>query len=138
MPISWPISFVQRQHHRDWRCRLLVDPFLPRRRSDRLGAVRDGVDHAWRERPRSGVGRTRNVVAPTSLAGQFEQTYGPVGPPTLFTMLLLRYMILPSPPRKRGPRGKRRGPGALGSRFRGNDEIKGTSLDGDRRLEGMC
>ena len=34
------------------------------------------------ESGRSGVGRTRNVVAPTSLAGQFEQPYGPMGPPT--------------------------------------------------------
>jgi hypothetical protein len=38
------------------------------------------------ESGRSGVGRTRNVVAPTSLAGQFEQPYGPLGPPTLFTV----------------------------------------------------
>ena len=38
----------------------------------------------------SGVGRTRNVVAPTSLAGQFEQPYGPMGPPTLFTIPVLR------------------------------------------------
>ena len=34
----------------------------------------------------SSVGRTRNVVAPASLAGQFEQPYGPMGPPTLFTI----------------------------------------------------
>jgi acetyl-CoA acetyltransferase len=40
----------------------------------------------------SGVGRTRNLVAPTSLAGQFEQPYGPMGPPTLFTIPVLRYM----------------------------------------------
>jgi hypothetical protein len=61
------------------------------RRSDRLGAVRDGViTHG--ESGRSGVGRTRNVVAPTSLAGQFEQPYGPMGPPTLFTIPVLRYM----------------------------------------------
>jgi acetyl-CoA acetyltransferase len=40
----------------------------------------------------SGVGRTRNVIAPTSLAGQFEQPYGPMGPPTLFTIPVLRYM----------------------------------------------
>jgi acetyl-CoA acetyltransferase len=40
----------------------------------------------------SGVGRIRNVVAPTSLAGQFEQPYGPTGPPTLFTIPVLRYM----------------------------------------------
>ena len=41
------------------------------------------------ESGRSGVGRTRNVVAPTSLAGQFEQPYGPMGPPTLFTIPVL-------------------------------------------------
>jgi acetyl-CoA acetyltransferase len=44
------------------------------------------------ESGRSGVGRTRNVVSPTSLAGQFEQPYGPMGPPTLFTIPVLRYM----------------------------------------------
>ncbi len=44
------------------------------------------------ESGRSGVGRTRNIVAPTSLAGQFEQPYGPMGPPTLFTVPVLRYM----------------------------------------------
>jgi acetyl-CoA acetyltransferase len=44
------------------------------------------------ESGRSGVGRTRNVVAPTSLAGQFERPYGPLGPPTLFTLPVLRYM----------------------------------------------
>src|SRR5216684_4061005 len=41
------------------------------------------------ESGRSGIGRTRNVVAPTSLAGQFEQPYGPMGPPTLFTIPVL-------------------------------------------------
>src|SRR5262249_25219550 len=44
------------------------------------------------ESGRSRVGRTRNVTAPTSLAGQFEQPYGPMGPPTLFTIPVLRYM----------------------------------------------
>ena len=44
------------------------------------------------ESGRSGVGRTRYVGAPTSLAGQFEQPYGPMGPPTLFTIPVLRYM----------------------------------------------
>jgi acetyl-CoA acetyltransferase len=39
-----------------------------------------------------GVGRTRNVTAPTSLAVQFEQPCGPMGPPTLFTIPVLRYM----------------------------------------------
>jgi acetyl-CoA acetyltransferase len=44
------------------------------------------------ESGRSGIGRTRNVAAPTSLAGQFEQPYGPMGPATLFTIPVLRYM----------------------------------------------
>ena len=44
------------------------------------------------ESGRCGIGRTRNVVAPTSLAGQFEPPYGPMGPPTLFTIPVLRYM----------------------------------------------
>jgi hypothetical protein len=44
------------------------------------------------ESGRSGIGRTRDVVAPASLAGQFEQPYGPIGRPTLFTIPLLRYM----------------------------------------------
>ena len=44
------------------------------------------------ESGRSGVGCTRNVVAPTSHAGQFEQPCGPTGPPTLFTIPVLRYM----------------------------------------------
>jgi acetyl-CoA acetyltransferase len=44
------------------------------------------------ESGRSGVGRTRNVVAPTSLTGLFEQPYGPMGPPILFTIPVLRYM----------------------------------------------
>jgi hypothetical protein len=42
------------------------------------------------ESGRSGVGRTRNAVAPTSLADQFEQRYGPMGPPILFTIPVLR------------------------------------------------
>jgi acetyl-CoA acetyltransferase len=44
------------------------------------------------ESGRSGVARTRNIVEPTSLMGQFEQPYGPMGPPTLFTIPVLRYM----------------------------------------------
>jgi acetyl-CoA acetyltransferase len=52
----------------------------------------DTVLITHRESGRSGVGRTRDVVAPTSLAGQFEQPYGPMGPPTLFTIPVLRYM----------------------------------------------
>jgi hypothetical protein len=35
--------------------RLLVhDPCPPRRRGDHLGPLRDGIDHAWRERPLRG------------------------------------------------------------------------------------
>ena len=44
------------------------------------------------ESGRSGVGRTRVAPAPTSLAGQFELPYGPMGPPTLFPIPVLRYM----------------------------------------------
>src|SRR6266481_6727281 len=62
----------------------------PPRRSPRVCARRWLITHG--ESGRSGVGRTRNVVAPTSLAGQFEQPYGPMGPPTLFTIPVLRYM----------------------------------------------
>ncbi|MGA7260419.1 MAG: hypothetical protein WBX30_05915 [Stellaceae bacterium] len=54
------------------------------------------------ESGRSGVGRTRNAVAPTSLAGQFEQPYGPMGPPTLFASQVLRYMIFSVSPAKAG------------------------------------
>jgi len=62
------------------------------------------------ERGRSGVGRTRNVVAPTSLAGQFEQPYGPMGPPTLFTIPVFRYLIFPVAPAKAGARERVTGP----------------------------
>jgi hypothetical protein len=44
------------------------------------------------ESGRSGVGHTRNVVAPMILAGQFEQPYGPMGPPILLTTPVLPYM----------------------------------------------
>ncbi|MGB9649022.1 MAG: hypothetical protein WCB44_28500 [Stellaceae bacterium] len=54
------------------------------------------------ESGRSGVGRTRNVVAPTSLAGRFEQPYGPMGPPTLFTIPVLRSVT----PAKAGAQGR--------------------------------
>src|SRR5207237_9421002 len=83
------------------------DPEMGRRRRGWRLLVHDHVRHAaaaitsglcetvlitHRESGRSGVGRTRNVVAATSLAGQFEQPYGPMGPPTLFTFPVLRYM----------------------------------------------
>jgi acetyl-CoA acetyltransferase len=44
------------------------------------------------ESGRSGVGRTRPAASPASLQGQFELPYGPMGPPTLFTIPALRYM----------------------------------------------
>src|SRR3954447_16448901 len=55
-----------------------------------------------RESGRSGVGRARNVVPPTSLAGRFEQPYGPMGPPILFTIPVLRYMTFSVAPAKAG------------------------------------
>lgn len=48
------------------------------------------ITHA--ESGRSGVGRGRYASDPQSLAGQFEMPYGPVGPPTMFTIPVLRYM----------------------------------------------
>ncbi len=44
------------------------------------------------ESGRSQVGRAGFRRAPSSLSGQFEAPYGPVGPPTLFTLPVLRYM----------------------------------------------
>src|ERR1700684_2541778 len=44
------------------------------------------------ESGRSGVGRTRPPASAASLAGQFEIPYGPMGPPTLFPIPVLRYM----------------------------------------------
>lgn len=48
------------------------------------------ITHA--ESGRSGVGRGRFASDPQSFAGQFEMPYGPVGPPTMFTIPVLRYM----------------------------------------------
>ncbi len=44
------------------------------------------------ESGRSGVGLARVPVSPYSLAGQFESPFGTAGPPTLFTIPVLRYM----------------------------------------------
>src|SRR4030081_3634540 len=44
------------------------------------------------ESGRSGIARSRPAVSPGSLAGQFELPYRPMGPPTLFTIPVLRYM----------------------------------------------
>jgi hypothetical protein len=70
---------------------IVHDPCAPRRRGDRLGPPRDGADHPWRNRllrrrARPQCRRTHE------LAGGFEQPYVPMGPPTLFTIPVLRYM----------------------------------------------
>ena len=44
------------------------------------------------ESGRSGIGRDGFGHAPASLQGQFEAPFGPMGPPTLFTLPVLRYM----------------------------------------------
>jgi hypothetical protein len=69
---------------------IVHDPCPPRRRSIASGLCETVlITHV--ESGRSGGGRTRNVVAPTSLAGQFEQPDGPMGAPKLLTMPVLRY-----------------------------------------------
>ena len=72
--------------------RLLVHDPCPHAAAAIAAGLCDTVLITHGECGRSGVERTRNVVAPTSLAGQFEQPYGPMGPPTLFTIPVLRYM----------------------------------------------
>jgi acetyl-CoA acetyltransferase len=44
------------------------------------------------ESGRSRVGAAGRSVAPSSLNGQFEQPFGPMGPPSMFTIPVLRYM----------------------------------------------
>src|SRR6478672_7146435 len=44
------------------------------------------------ESGRSGIARSCPAVSPGSLQGQFEMPYGPMGPPPLFTIPVLRYM----------------------------------------------
>ena len=44
------------------------------------------------ESGRSQVGRPPRSVPPSSLAGQFEMPFGPMGPPTMFTIPALRFM----------------------------------------------
>ena len=48
------------------------------------------ITHGESGRSRVGVGGFGR--APTSLMGQFEMPFGPVGPPTMFTVPVLRYM----------------------------------------------
>src|SRR5580704_18749831 len=70
---------------------IVHDPCAPRRRGDRLGPPRDGADHPWRNRPlrRRAHPQCRRTH---ELAGRFEQPYVPMGPLTLFTIPVLRYM----------------------------------------------
>jgi acetyl-CoA acetyltransferase len=44
------------------------------------------------ESGKSRVGNPPRSVHPSSLAGQFEQPYGPMGPPSMFTIPVQRYM----------------------------------------------
>ena len=44
------------------------------------------------ESGRSGIGLTRAPVLPSSLVGQFELPFGTFGPPTMFTLPVLRFM----------------------------------------------
>ncbi len=44
------------------------------------------------ESGRSNIGRGGRPGGAATLAGQFEMPYGPVGPPTMFTLPVLRYM----------------------------------------------
>ncbi len=44
------------------------------------------------ESGKSRVGNPPRSVPPSSLAGQFEQPFGPMGPPSMFTIPVMRYM----------------------------------------------
>ena len=44
------------------------------------------------ESGRSGIGRGGRSFSASSLQGQFEMPYGPMGPPTMFTLPVLRFM----------------------------------------------
>ncbi len=44
------------------------------------------------ESGKSRIGNPPRSVPPSSLAGQFEQPFGPMGPPSMFTIPVLRYM----------------------------------------------
>jgi len=50
--------------------------------------------------PRGGC--ARNVVSPASLAGQFKQPYGPLGPSAVSSIPVLRYMTFSVAPAKAG------------------------------------
>ena len=44
------------------------------------------------ESGRSNIGKPPRPVDPSSLTGQFEMPFGPMGPPTMFTIPVLRYL----------------------------------------------
>ena len=50
------------------------------------------ITHGESGRSRVGVGGFRGGGGNSSLAGQFEAPFGPVGPPSMFTIPVLRYM----------------------------------------------
>jgi len=50
-PWRWRIIWAEIGRRHCGRRLLVHDPCPPRRRGDRRGPVRDGIDHAWRERP---------------------------------------------------------------------------------------
>ncbi|HLK23958.1 MAG TPA: thiolase domain-containing protein [Caulobacteraceae bacterium] len=50
------------------------------------------ITHGESGRSRVGAGGFRGGGGNSSLAGQFEQPYGPVGPPSMFTVPALRYL----------------------------------------------
>jgi acetyl-CoA acetyltransferase len=50
------------------------------------------ITHGESGRSRVGAGGFRGGGGNSSLAGQFEQPYGPVGPPSMFTIPALRYL----------------------------------------------
>src|SRR6266478_711186 len=58
---------------------------------DRLGPLRDGADHPWRERPlrRRAHPQCRGPDQPPR---PVRAALGPLGPATLFTIPVLRYM----------------------------------------------
>ena len=61
-----------------------------------VAAIQSGQCHTvlitHGESGRSNIGRGGRPGGAATLAGQFEMPYGPVGPPTMFTLPVLRYM----------------------------------------------
>src|SRR6516225_3837593 len=91
-------------------------------RGDRLGTLQDGADHAWRKRPlqRRAHPQCRGADEPRR---PVRATLWADGAADAFTIAVLRYMHFSVAPAKAGAQGGRLGPGTLGSRLHGNDEI---------------